>query len=697
MKTIIAEKPSVAREIAGLVGASDKKDGYLTGNGYFVTWAFGHLIGLGMPEDYGISGFDKASLPILPNPFLLTVRKVKKDKGYTADTGALKQLKVIEQLFKQSNSIIVATDAGREGELIFRYIYEYLKCNKPFERLWISSLTEKAIKQGFNNLKDGAAFDGLYQAAQGRSRADWLVGINATQALSIAAGNGIYSLGRVQTPTLALICKRYLDNKNFTVKKYWQIQLSHNKAQVDFKSISAIKWDEKQLADDTLKAIQRGAMATVTSVETKSVTEQPPLLFDLTGLQKEANKRLKLSAEATLNIAQCLYEKKFITYPRTGSKYIPEDMWAEIPNLVRALQNREDCKQALTKIKWGRFNKRIVNDLRVTDHHGLLITDKVPSVLNADENKIYNMIALRLLEAISQACVKEITDVSLQVLHYDFTAKGCKIQEAGWRSIKGSFTDDGEEPEQELPELHKGDELAIKEAAVLEKQIKPPVLYTEAGLLSAMETAGKEIENEEERKALKNIGIGTPATRAAIIETLLTRNYILRDKRSLIPTEKGFQVYELVKERKIADVAMTAEWELALQKIENNEADAGTFQKEMETYAKSITDELLQTSIASTNQPKLTCSKCKSQQLVIRDKIVKCPDEACNWVQFRTVCGVRISIENITSLVNKGKTSLIKGMTSKAGKKFDAYIILKENAESSFEFEKNKSSKRNGK
>ena len=692
MKTIIAEKPSVAREIAGLVGASDKKDGYLTGNGYFVTWAFGHLIGLGMPEDYGISGFDKASLPILPNPFLLTVRKVKKDKGYTADTGALKQLKVIEQLFKQSNSIIVATDAGREGELIFRYIYEYLKCNKPFERLWISSLTEKAIKQGFNNLKDGAAFDGLYQAAQGRSRADWLVGINATQALSIAAGNGIYSLGRVQTPTLALICKRYLDNKNFTVKKYWQIQLSHNKAQVDFKSISAIKWDEKQLADDTLKAIQRGAMATVTSVETKSVTEQPPLLFDLTGLQKEANKRLKLSAEATLNIAQCLYEKKFITYPRTGSKYIPEDMWAEIPNLVRALQNREDCKQALTKIKWGRFNKRIVNDLRVTDHHGLLITDKVPSVLNADENKIYNMIALRLLEAISQACVKEITDVSLQVLHYDFTAKGCKIQEAGWRSIKGSFTDDGEDPVQELPELHKGDELAIKEAAVLEKQTKPPVLYTEAGLLSAMETAGKEIENEEERKALKNIGIGTPATRAAIIETLLTRNYILRDKRSLIPTEKGLQVYELVKERKIADVAMTAEWELALQKIENNEADAGTFQKEMETYAKSITDELLQTSIASTNQPRLTCPRCKSQQLIIRDKIVKCPDEACNWVQFRTVCGVQISIENVTSLVNKGKTSLIKGMTSKAGKKFDAYIILKENAESSFEFEKNKSS-----
>lgn len=694
MKTIIAEKPSVAREIAGLVGASDKKDGYLTGNGYFVTWAFGHLIGLGMPEDYGITGFDKAALPILPNPFLLTVRKVKKDKGYTADTGALKQLKVIEQLFSRSNSIIVATDAGREGELIFRYIYEYLKCTKPFERLWISSLTEKAIKQGFDNLKDGTSFDGLYRAAQGRSRADWLVGINATQALSIAAGNGIYSLGRVQTPTLALICKRYLENKNFSVKKYWQIQLLHHKELIDFKSLSKTKWEDQKLADDTLKAIQRSETAIVISVETKSVTEQPPLLFDLTGLQKEANKKLNLSAEETLNIAQSLYEKKFITYPRTGSKYIPEDMWAEIPNLVRALQDRETCKQAVSKMKWGRFNKRIVNDLRVTDHHGLLITDKIPSALNAKENAVYDMIAFRLLEALSQACIKELTDVGLQVLHYDFIAKGCKVIEAGWRSVKGSFTDDDTEPVQDLPELKKGDELKIKEASVLEKKTKPPVLYTEAGLLSAMESAGKEIENEDERKALQNIGIGTPATRAAIIETLFTRNYIQREKKSLIPTEKGLQVYELVKDRKIADVAMTAEWELALQKIENNETDAGAFQKEMEKYASSITDELLQTSIAQNNLPKLVCPKCKSQQLIIRDKIVKCPDEVCNWVQFRNVCGVQIGIADIESLVNKRKTSLIKGMRSKVGKKFDAYIVLDADCKTSFEFAKNKSYKK---
>jgi DNA topoisomerase-3 len=697
MITIITEKPSVAREIAVIIRATEKKDGYLTGNGYFVTWALGHLVGLGMPEDYGITGFDRASLPILPNPFLLTVRKVSKNQGESMDKGALKQLRIIRELFDNSDNIIVATDAGREGELIFRYIYEYLKCNKPFKRLWISSLTEKAIKLGFDNLKDAKEFEGLYQAAQARSRADWLVGINATQALSIALANGVYSLGRVQTPTLALICKRYLENRTFSVKNYWQIQLLHDKELINFKSISKIKWEDRKLAGDTLKAIQRGEQAIVTSVETKSVTEQPPLLFDLTGLQKEANKKLNLSAEETLNIAQSLYEKKFITYPRTGSKYIPEDMWAEIPNLVRALQDRENFKPALSKVKWGRFNKRIVNDLRVTDHHGLLVTDKIPSALNAKENAVYDMIAFRLLQAISQACIKELTDASLQILHYDFTAKGCKIIEAGWRSVKGSFSDEDTEPVQDLPELKKGDDLKIKEACVLEKKTKPPVLYTEAGLLSAMESAGKEIEDDGERKALQNIGIGTAATRAAIIEILFTRDYIHRDNKSLVPTEMGLLVYELVKDNKIADVAMTAQWEITLQKIENNESDAGTFQKEIENYASSITSELLQTSIAQNNLPKIICPKCKSHRLIVREKIVKCPDETCSWIQFRNVCGVQICIGDIESLVSKGKTSLIKGMKSKAGKKFDAYIVLNEKAESSFEFAKNKSFKSNGK
>ena len=690
MKAIIAEKPSVAREIATLLGATEKRDGYLKGNGYEVTWALGHLVGLAMPEDYGVSGFQREALPILPDPFLLTVRKIKKDKSYVIDSGALKQLKTIEQVIGRCDSIIVATDAGREGELIFRYIYEYLKCRKPFERLWISSLTEKAIKQGFDSLKAGSDFDGLYRAGQGRSRADWLVGINASQALSISAGRGVYSLGRVQTPTLALVCKRYLENKDFAIKKYFQIQLKHRKEFVDFKSLSKTKWDDRKLAEDTLKSVQRAGIVTVREVESKTVTELPPLLFDLTGLQKEANKRASYTAEETLNIAQSLYEKKFITYPRTGSKYIPEDMWSEIPALVRNLEARASCKKAVGKVKWGRFNKRIVNDVKVTDHHGLLITEKIPSELSAHENVIYDMIAHRLLEALSSACTKEITDIGLQALHYDFTLKGCKILEAGWRGIKQKFTDDDSEPVQELPELKVGDELKIKEASVLEKKTKPPVLYTEAGLLSAMENAGKEVENEDERKALKDIGIGTPATRASIIETLFKRDYIRREKKSLIPTDKGLQVYEAVKDKKIADVAMTAEWEMALQKIENNETDAGAFHHEMEAYATSITRELLDMTIAKEKQPELTCPKCKSHQLLIWNKVVKCPDEACGLLQFRTVCGVSLSITDIESLLTKGKTNLIKGMKSKSGNKFDAFIVMDDKGTVSFEFEKRK-------
>lgn len=686
MKAIIAEKPSVAREIASQVGATDKHDGYMSGNGYYVTWALGHLVGLAMPEDYGITGFNREFLPILPSPFLLTVRKIKKDKNYVADGGASKQLKTIEQVIDQSDSLIVATDAGREGELIFRYIYEYLKCNKPFQRLWISSLTESAIKKGLENLKSGSDFEGLYRAGKGRSQADWLVGINASQALSIAAGRGIYSLGRVQTPTLALICKRYIENKNFSVKKYFQIQLEHLKEFVGFKSVSKTKWDDKKLADDALKSIMRSGVVTVMSVENKTVSEQPPLLFDLTGLQKEANKQLGLSAEETLNIAQSLYEKKFITYPRTGSKYIPEDMWTEIPGLVRTLDAKVSCKEAVGKVNWGRFNKRIVNDLKVTDHHGLLITEKVPSGLSAKEDRIYDMIAIRLLESISSLCSKEATEITLRVLHYDFTIKSCKVLIPGWRGIRGNFTEDDNEPINELPELVVDDVLKIKNAEVLDKKTKPPTLYTEADLLSVMENAGRDIANEDERKALQSIGIGTPATRAAIIETLFKREYIKREKKILLPTDKGLQVYEAVKDKRIADVAMTAEWEMALQKIENCQADATDFHQSMEAFTSSVTQELLSISIENENQPDLLCPRCKTQKLLIREKVVKCPSEDCNWLQFRNVCGVNLSLDEISKLVNNGKTSLIKGMKSKSGKKFDAYIILKENCESSFEF-----------
>ncbi|MGH1517057.1 DNA topoisomerase [Chryseobacterium sp. JK1] len=689
MKVVLAEKPSVAREIAMVLGATEKNEGYLTGNGYAVTWSFGHLLALGMPEDYGISSFSKQSLPILPAPFKLTVKKIKKGKQYRVDSGASQQLKIIEKLFAACDHIIVATDAGREGELIFRYIYDYLDCKKPFERLWISSLTEKAIRNGFQNLKPGVQYDELFQAGQCRSRADWLLGINATQALTIAAGNGLYSLGRVQTPTLGLICKLYQKNKNFITQKYWQIELMHQKDFIEFKSLGKLKFTARKQAEDIVKSLERNpTTATITSIDVKTLKEQPPLLFDLTGLQKEANKRLNFSAEETLNIAQSLYENKFITYPRTGSQYIPEDLWQEIPDLIRILQEKEPYKKTTGAIPWGNLNKGIVNDVKVTDHHGLLTTDKIPSVLTAKENAIYQLIAFRLLEAVSQPCIKEITDIDLQVLHLDFAAQGFKILQKGWRNITGIFSDDFEQVE-ELPEIREAVELKIKEIMILEKKTQAPSLYTEGSLLSAMENAGKDIEETEQRKILKNIGIGTPATRASIIETLIHRGYITRDKKSIIPTDKGLHVHSLIKDKKIADVSLTAEWELEMQRIENNESKAAEFQKQIESFTKSVTEELLQIHIEQPHLPSMICPKCKTQYLLIHDHIVKCPDIHCSWLQFRNICGIQISLNDIKSLVNTGRTSLIKGMKSKSGKTFNAHIILNDKIESSFEFERN--------
>lgn len=706
MKAIIAEKPSVAREIAQILNANNKKDGYFEGNGYCVTWALGHLLSLGMPEDYGIRGFDKASLPIFPNPFILTPRKTKQSqsKNYRPDPSALKQLKIIKNVFSQSTSIIVATDAGREGELIFRYIHEYLQCKKPFERLWISSLTEKAIQEGFKNLKPGSDFDGLYEAAKARSESDWLVGINATQALSIAANNDVYSLGRVQTPTLALICKRFQENKNFKQKKYWKIQLQHRKDYLNFSSLSNQQWEDKKQAEQIIKAIEREGRATVEDVSINTVKEQSPLLFDLTELQKEANRKLGLSADEVLHTAQSLYEKKFITYPRTGSKYIPEDLWPEIPELIRILNQTDPFKPAISTLKFGNFNKRIVNDLKVTDHHGLLPTTKIPSALTVSEKAIYQMIVYRLLESLSEHCSKQLTHIIIKVHHYEFIIRGSKILHKAWRAIKGLLSDEAS-PDQdnnsnnnsnnketqesqliELPEFKKGDELKISSTELKEKLTSPPKLYTEADLLSAMENAGRQIEDKEQQKVLANIGIGTPATRASIIETLITRNYITRKSKTLIPTDKGEKVYDLIKDQKIANVRMTAEWEMALHQIENRELDSKQFISDIKNYTKEITQELLSLNIPQENIPELKCPKYQQHNLIIQDKIVKCPDEQCQWILFRMICGVQLTIDHITSLITTGKTPLIKNMKSKNGKKFDAFIILKDDYTTSFEF-----------
>lgn len=692
MKAIIAEKPSVAYELARIVGATEKKDGYYEGGGFLVTWAFGHLVGLAMPEDYGIKGFVKESLPIIPAEFQLIGRKVKSGSTYIDDEGSKRQLEIIGFVFNRCDSIIAATDAGREGEVIFRFIYQYLGCTKPFERLWINSLTEKAIIQGFQNLKQGSEFNGLFQAGRARSESDWLVGINATQALTVAMDDGLFSLGRVQTPTLALICKRFLAHQSFEIKNYFQLELAYIKEGISFRSISADRWEEKQKAESIMRSVARCGTAEVQHIEKKSDTIQAPLLFDLTGLQKEANKKLGYSAERTLEIAQKLYEKKFITYPRTGSKYVPEDVWPEIPPLILALGSRPSCKDSVDHIKWEHYNKHIVNDVKVTDHHGILITENIPTRLEASEDALYDMIAKRLLEAVSPVCHREITDIKISVLHYDFNLKVIKINSAGWKVINGNFEQEGDDLVTDFPDVQKGLQLKIDDIKVLAKKTKPPALYTEADLLATMENVGNTVENEEQRKILKSIGIGTPATRAAVIETLFDRGYITREKKSIVPTDKGMLVYDIVGEKKIADAAMTAQWEIAFEKIENGEMDAVLFHAEVELMVHEITKELLHVKRDTMSPVSLSCPKCKGG-VILREKVVKCTDEHCGWILFRNICGVQLNYKEIEALLIKYRTPLIKKMMGRNQKPFNAYILLDKAGSTSFEFELKKKGK----
>lgn len=694
MKAIIAEKPSVAREIAAIVGASKKEDGYLEGNGYLVTWALGHLVGLAMPEAYGFTGFQRENLPIIPESFQLVPRQVKTDKGYKADPGALKQLKVIQSVFNRCDRIIVATDAGREGELIHRYIYTYLDCHKPFDRLWISSLTDKAIREGLQNLKPGSEYNNLYLSAKARSESDWLVGINSSQALSIAAGRGTYSLGRVQTPTLAMICKRYLENKHFVPTPFWQVKVQTEKSKISFATISKERYEQKDKANEVLRLLQENKTITVKSVERKEVNQEPPLLYDLTTLQKEANSKHGFSADKTLSIAQKLYESKLATYPRTGSRYISADIFDEIPQLINGLKQHPRFGTYAQTMDNIVLNVRCVDDKKVTDHHALIITENPAKDISGDDKIIYEMIAGRMLEAFSQKCIKDSTSITFTCNDTVFETKGSIIKQAGWREVFNEKEEKDEE-EKNLPVLSEGEQLPVLQQEILEKQTKPKPLLTEASLLAAMETAGKEIENEVEREALKDCGIGTPATRAAIIETLFSREYIRRDKKSLVPTEKGMGVYEAVKDKKIANVSMTGEWENALAKIGRGEMNPDTFRQGIEVYASQITTELLESKIEGGNQREnCTCPKCKNGQVTIFPKVAKCNNESCGLTVFRNKSGKDLTDGQLLDLLNKGKTGIIKGFKSKENKSFDAIVAFDAEYKTIFQFDNSKKRKK---
>ena len=689
MIALIAEKPSVAKDIARIIGATGRNDGYLSGNGYMVTWAFGHLIQLAMPEAYGVANFRKESLPILPTDFQLIPRQVKAEKGYKADPGVLKQLKVIKEVFDQCDKIIVATDAGREGELIFRYIFHYLNCRKPFVRLWISSLTDKAIREGLDNLQPGGRYDNLYLSAKSRSEADWLIGINATQALSVAAGQGVFSLGRVQTPTLVMICSRYLENKNFVPAKFWQLKAHTASGEISFPAQSTAKWEQQPEAIAALQRVKDAGQLVVKSVERKEASQEPPLLYDLTTLQKEANTKLNFSADKTLSIAQSLYEKKVMSYPRTGSRYISEDVFDEMPERVALLGQYPRFAGYAAGLNGATLNRRSVNDSKVTDHHALIITENLPGELSKDERAIYELVAGRMLEAFSGRCVKDVTTAVLSAGDTDFMVKGAVMKVAGWRAVF-SEQDTEDEDNATLPPLQEGQCLPLSAVDLLEKQTKPKPLHTESSLLAAMENAGKELEDAELKARLKDAGIGTPATRAAIIETLFVRQYIVREKKNLVPTDKGLAVYKIVKDKKIADVEMTGMWENALAKIEAGGMDADTFRKSIEVYAAQITAELLSVQLSIANDETCPCPKCNSGRILFYPKVAKCSNVDCTLTIFRNKCDKQLSDKQIIELVTKRKTGLIKGFKGKNGKAFDASLVLDEQFNVAFSFPEKK-------
>ena len=687
---IIAEKPSVARDIARIVGATSKQDGYMEGCGYVVTWAMGHLIALAMPEAYGFTAYKAEDLPIRPNPFQLIVRQVRKDKEYISDPAALKQLKIIRSCFDRTDRIIVATDAGREGELIFRYIHQHLNCHKPFDRLWISSLTDKAIREGLSNLKPGSHYDNLYHSAKARSEADWLVGINASRALSIARKGG-YSLGRVQTPTLAMVCRRYIENRDFSSVPFWKLSVLMEKEDLSLKAIGCKDYENEALAQTALAALRSQSQLTVETVTRKVTHTAPPLLYDLTALQKEANRRHGFSADKILSIAQSLYEKKITTYPRTGSRYISEDVFEEVPALLRKIG---------AAIK-SPLNRHSVDNAKVTDHHAIIPTGETPSGLSADETTIYQMVVNRFIEAFSPNSEEERMQVRFTDGTNTFTWKACRQISLGWKAVQKGKEVEAEKKEDSdeqilssLPNLMEGEVLPLVDAEITEHKTKPKPLYTEATLLSAMEKAGKEVEDTESKKAMADCGIGTPATRANIIETLILRDYIRRDKKSIIPTEKGLAVYEIVKDKKIANAEMTGSWELALAAIEAGKMPSDKFAQGINSYVGTICEELLSLSSEQKSYPVYRCPKCGQQSVGIYAKVAKCRYETCGFHVFRDVCGIHLSEDNIRDLIGSGRTPILKGLTSKAGKKFNARLVLGEDYATSFEFENKKGKQR---
>ncbi len=594
---IIAEKPSVGRDIAKVLGCSKRGQGCLVGEDYIVSWAVGHLVGLYEPEDYApsLKKWSAATLPILPEEMKLKALPSTKD-----------QLDVLSSLMNDTDtdSLVCATDSGREGELIFRYIYQLTGCVKPFQRLWISSMTDAAIKEGFQKLKNGEEYDRLYLSAKCRSEADWLVGMNATRAYTIQ-NNALLSIGRVQTPTLGIIIARQQEIDAFQIEEYYEVQgLFQGFNATWFKDQeSNTKLPTEAAAKEIAEKIQ-GHEAAVTRLETEEKRQPAPLLYDLTELQRDCNKKYGYSAQKTLSIAQSLYEtKKLITYPRTDSRYLSDDMKGKIQHTLTRLANVQGyqsyAQQVLTMNPLP-LSKRIIDNSKVTDHHAIIPTDGNIRLegLSQEEKQVFHLVVLRFLSVFFPPYITSLTKMELTVEGETLLAKGTTVLQPGWQELyskldiyresetaKGKKTSkkEAKKEEQQLPNLSKGDILPLPEAKVLKKKTTPPKPYTEAGLLSAMENAGRFIEDEALKEQMKDSGLGTPATRAAIIERLLTVGYIERKGKALIPTEKGKKLIAIVPEQ-LKSPETTGKWEKGLSSIAKGSMDPARFMQSIKKY-----------------------------------------------------------------------------------------------------------------
>lgn len=701
MKVIIAEKPSVARDIARVLKSENRNDGYISGNGYAVTWAIGHLVRLADPVVYkeSLKRWNISDLPILPDPFITEVE---------SRDGIKQQYQIIKKLLlhKDTTEVICATDAGREGELIFRYIYNLSGCDKPIKRLWISSQTDEALLNGFANLKDGKEYETLYYSAVSRSESDWIIGINSTRAYTIRYGakSGVMSVGRVQTPVLNMIVERHKEFSDFKPQIYYEIEalIKHENGSFKARLVQKDRIFDKEKAQQQVAELEKFTQGAITKVTKKAKTEKQPYLYDLTELQKDANRRYKFSADKTLKLIQALYEKhKVVTYPRTSSRFLSNDIKPKIKGLMQNLKSVEPYQKYAEEIlsKTIKTTKRVFDDKKVTDHHAIIPTEKKANInsFSDDEFKVFDLIIKRFFAAFMDECKKELTDIVAGFEKYKFQAKGSVLKKAGWREV---YMDEKQssDSDQLLPAVAKDDVVSYENLELQEKKTKAPALYTEASILAAMETAGKNIDDDDLREAMKDCGLGTPATRAQILERLIKVNYIVREKNKLIPTEKGINIISLIKSEELLSPEMTGQWEKKLNDIRLANYSRDSFMKEIRDLCHRVvkgvkfsgsnaTARENNTLKAKPREAIATCPLCGGD-IYENSKAFGCSnwkEKKCPLTIWKKIAGNDISQELALKLINDGKTEKVEGFKSRKGTDFGASLILK-NGQVKFDF-----------